>query len=365
MQDFSCATCKELLQRPVSLPCGHLMCLLCLCKLKSCVYPNSAVVCPLCRSILSVPTTSFGVIHPLAHMIKETFQDKQKERELEEIKAIAELYVYKQYIKNRFLRISNIVRNILRYRPICSYQELQEVVAKKPDIGTSMSLVELKHVLSFNNVHMFLEFCICPALFLSECQTVVGRSDMLRYAVREYVAHCKKNGMEITLCAGDPLPYHPFIQKCIADVEMAIAIVEGWGTDAHYMQDWMRHMGVADETRYQALEYVLPELLKLDPLEPGPLLTDKEIVTTVTSTYDKLYKLKTNPVDWSDWEEDQDGGDICMKRETYFSIDYNDLDDTTWLYPNISKSEFWIARRRSPTIRAKWERATKESLDES
>lgn len=364
MENFSCVLCNDLLQRPVSLPCGHMMCLTCLCKLQSFNFTSApGITCPLCRKICNMSMSSFGVVIPVATLIKDLFHEKQKEREMEETRTMAELCLYKKYAKTRFIRISNIVRNMLRYRPICSYQELKEVVSKKADIGTSMSLVELKHVLSLSNVHMFQEFCICPALFFSQHQTVVGRSDMFRYAVREYIADCKKKNIPVTVSPGDPLPYNAFIQKCVAEVEMAISIIEGWGEDARYMQEWMKHMGVADESYFQSLEYVLPELLQQEKLDPSPIMTDKDIINTVTSTYEKLYKLKTNPVDWSDWEGDEDGGDICMKRETFFSIDYTDIQDTTWLYPSISRGEFLIAKYRSPTIRAKMERAIKESSE--
>lgn len=109
-RSLDCAICIKLLYDPVTLPCGHNFCMVCVDQLKD-------HVCPLCRADFS-KTKQFGV----NRLIKEVLQSKRFRNEYEERRVEMERYILVskkkiEYIRSkRFMSLIDQINNYLKKR---------------------------------------------------------------------------------------------------------------------------------------------------------------------------------------------------------------------------------------------------------
>jgi len=336
---YSCAACLELCVRPISLVCGHTLCLICLYRIQyeinSSYQIKKKICCPQCRQH-TVREAHFGIVYPLQHTVKLLFPQEYQERMQEENDYLRKLQIYKEYSNTRFPQLFKIIRSRLRYRPIISYNELLEWLSKRMP---GITLNELLHVCSYAGVQLYDTLCISNAF---DCKHRGFSSYVCRYALREYYADKDKNHISNSI---------PFDEEFCSISGKVICLRSVGGlveplTSGH-LDPWK--LQVKDVSCLQSFVDILDEIALLYPSKEYPVLDqEKDIIQLLKSVYSVRLTRSRSLDEWSAWEDVTSDEEDLEKRFLYEN-DYQYHEGCK--YPFISKYEIKIAKKRSPTIR--------------
>ena len=358
IKQFHCTACMELHVRPVTLICGHTLCLLCLYRMQYDTLQDfvkmETLTCPCCRDETTLKKNPhFGVMLQFQHLIKNVFPLEYEEKIKEENEFLWKLFLYRKYMQTRFKKLYNCIRAMLRFRPIISYKELLEYIQEKLEI--SVHINELYHVLSFTGVLMLDDFCISNAL-----NTGYGFSCFVsRFAIREYYAEKDKslftseipNNDEYFMYIGKALSFQMF--RFTETVELNTSFWAKWRANVHNV------------STFQSIENFLnlgfPESVLTEDVKYEEVIKTFEKENVLNELLKNVYHQKVKNINqlsvWSDWEwqEHFENEQDNMENTTLFSNDYKYKSDENGVYhrkyPLLSKCERNIAQKISPTIK--------------
>lgn len=121
IKDYTCSICASLFYQPVTLPCGHNICI-------EHVEDLNSPCCPCCRTNFAT-TPTFSVNKILDNIISTVFPSEYEERRLEveqSQKAKEKSFIYKK--SKRFRLICELIRRYIFKNIIANYEELLKIV---------------------------------------------------------------------------------------------------------------------------------------------------------------------------------------------------------------------------------------------
>ena len=336
---YSCAACLELCVRPISLVCGHTLCLICLYRIQyeinQCYQIKKKICCPQCRQH-TVREAHFGIVYPLQHTVKLLFPQEYQEKMQEENDYLRKLQIYKEYSNTRFPQLFKIIRSRLRYRPIISYDELLEWLSKRMP---GITLNELLHVCSYAGVQLYDTLCISNAF---DSKYSGFSSYVCRYALREYYANKDKTNISTSIPFDEEFCYISGKVMCLRSVG---GLVEPL-TSVH-LNPWK--LKVKDIHCLQSFVDILDEIALLYPSKEYPVIEqEKDIIQLLKGVYSARLTRSRSLDGWSTWE-DVTSDEEDLEKSFLYENDYQYHEGCQ--YPFVSKYEIKIAKKRSPTIR--------------
>jgi hypothetical protein len=127
--DFSCPVCTELIYKPVTTPCGHTFCEVCLAM--ALAYKAK---CPMCREACSLSHAQFKVNVLLAAIIEQSFSDAYKKRaqEMEKQAQLVRQGKKKLIIGNTHELVTSSSQNRHKWKFFCTVLDMDEKLGVSP-----------------------------------------------------------------------------------------------------------------------------------------------------------------------------------------------------------------------------------------
>lgn len=352
---YECGVCQELLVTPVTLLCGHNLCLMCLNRMQydyDSYKEKSSIVCPTCKGDAKAHSSCYKVNQPLKEIVLGCFPEEAKLQKEEEISRVKDLAKYELYSKELF-KMKELLMTRIRYRPVIAYNELLEYIEKTQK--RKLGLNELLHLLSYLPVHLYKNFCIhYNCIFIDK-----NISDVLRYTWREW--HAQKGGnLDGTLKeTGTQMEVDDLFIRIKGEVSLAFDVQEfhNYIHPDDFLLDFVSQFSLESKRNHlRSFETVSEQIskTKLSSLQSKDCENGTE--ATLGNIVRRVYKQKHTRMnyddDGSDWDDDDDTiGFLETVNEQYKYLN-------GWKYPKISENEIFIAKRRSATIANKKSNST-------